>query len=339
MMNKKVFFVSAFTAILLLSACGDSEGEDRLAIQQMLDDGDYTGVISKLEGSVSSDDDYIALGAAYMGKAGVSLSNIVNAMASTDNTNDDGFATFVKSIADISTPTAITDLGKSADYYKEVVGDCSGLNLSNSSKDICLYIGLGATARTAVTIESLVGDITTFTDSSVADDKLSASVCAMQYALDGSTGTDCSIREDTDVYFTTIDKTYTPLIVTVNVTDYYYLMTTTTPKKTVLTDGYCSATDFTTRTQNYDAINAPYACPINEDPTVEELTTTDVLVNVLNDGIEAVGAAVTEDIQADIDEFKCDIVGGIYVDGSGCTQAIDSDINEQDIINYLDTQN
>ena len=334
-MVKKILAGSFFSAMLLLGGCGDSEGEDRLSIQQMLDDGDYSGVIAALESSATSDNDYIALGAAYMGKAGVSLTNIVSAMDANDDVSDDGFATFVNSIADISTPSALIDLGKSADNYKKVIGDCSASNLSDSAKDICLYIGLGATTKTAVTIDNLVGNISTFADDSVSDDKLTASICAMQYALDGSMGTECTIVEDADVNFTTINKIYKPL--TVN-TEYHYLMTTDDSNQTVLTNGYCSADSFTPRVDDYNV--TLYACPINEDPTADELTTTGVLVDILNEGMDAVAAAVTEDIQEDVDEFKCEILGGTYDEDSGCSGAdIALDITEENIINYLDSQN
>ena len=341
-MVKKILMSSFFAAALFLSGCGDSEGEDNLAIQQMLDDGNYVGVITALENSANSNDDYIALGAAYMGKAGVSLTNIVSAMASSDDTSDDGFASFVNSIAGISTPTALTDLGKSADNYKMVVGDCLDSNLSDSAKDICLYIGLGATTRTAVTIDNLVGDISTFADDTVADNQLTASVCAMAYALNGTDDGTCAFTPSADVNFTVINKVYTPLVVTVNAdinsTAYYYLMTAT--NQTVLTNGYCTATNFATRVADYNNTTAPYACPINEDPTSDELTASGVLVDILNEGMDAIGAAVTDDIQADVDEFKCEILGGTYDEFSGCSGAdITQDISEQNIIDYLNTQN
>ncbi len=344
-MIKKILAGSLFTAMLLLSGCGDSEGEDHLAIQQMLDKGDYLGVIAALEGSEDSNDDYIALGAAYMGKAGVSLTNIVSAMASSEDTDDDGFSTFVKSIAGISTATAITDLGKSADNYRMVVGDCTSHTLSDSAKDICLFIGLGATTRTAVTIDSLVGDISTFADDAVVDDKLTASVCAMQYAYNGVELSDCNISTDGSVTFSVLEKTYDKFTVDVNATDYYFLMTEingTINNQTVLTNGYCADNDFSTRVDEYNstALPALHACPINEDKDAEELATASVLVTILNDGMESISAAVTEDIQEDVNEFKCEILGGTHDEFSGCMGAdIIQDISEQNIIDYLNAQN
>jgi len=341
-MMKKIVISALCSVMLLLSGCGDSEGESQLSIQQMLDKGDYTGVIAALEDNAKSNDDYIALGAAYMGKAGVSLSEIVSAMASNSDASDDGFASFVNSIAKISTPSALTDLGKSADFYKMVVSDCLESDLSDSAKDICLYIGLGATTRTAVTIDNLVGDISTFEDDALSDNKLTASVCAMAYAYDGTDDGTCTFTQSADVNFTVITKIYTPLVVSVNAdinaTEYYYLMTAT--HQTVLTNGYCTATDFATRVDEYNTITAPYACPINENPTTDELTASSVLVDILNEGMDAIGAAVTDDIQEDVDEFKCEILGGTYNSFNGCVGATITDaVSEQNIIDYLNAQN
>jgi len=328
-MIKKILAGSLFTAMLLFSGCGDSEGEDYLAIQQMLDKGDYAGVIAALEGSADSNDDYIALGSAYMGKAGVSFSRIISAMAS-DNENDDAFAAFVKSIADVSTPTAIADLGKSADFYKKIVADCASASindsLNDSAKDICLFIGLGAITRTAVTIDSLVGDISKFTNKSESDDKLTATICAVHYDYDGTVGADCSIVEDAGVNFENVSKTYMPVTVTVDTKEYYYLKTAN--DKTVLTDGYCNATTGSTRVDSYNSATAQYACPINDEPTADELTIEGILVQVFNEGIDSISAALTHDIQEDINEFVSEI------DANS-----DGIIDESDIIEYLNEQN
>ena len=318
----------------------------------MLDEGDYATVISRLEGSASSSEDYIALGAAYMGKAGLSLGDIVSAMASEDdsNQNDDGFGTFVDNIASKSTPTALGDLGKANENYKEILGEkCKdeNLTLSDSQKDICLYIALANTTRAAVTIDVLADDVSKIADdTNGSDDKLTASTCAMQYAFDGANDTNidasCSVTSDGNVTFSTLGKTYDKFTVAVNGSDYYYLMNDT--NNTILTDGFCSADSFTPRVDDYNAtLNA---CPINEDKDAEEFTAVGILTTVLNDGIDSIGgAAASDDITADIDEFKCDILGGTYDEFSGCIDSnsteIDTtqEISEQQIIDYLNREN
>jgi len=326
-MIKKILASSLVTAMLLFSGCGDSEGEDYLAIQQMLDKGDYAGVIAALEGSADSKDDYIALGAAYMGKAGVSLTTIISAMAADGG--DDSFAAFVKKIAEESSSTSITDLSKSRDFYKHVVGDCTSPDLSASAKDVCLFIGLGAISGSAITIDSLVGDISKFGGSTGPDDKLTATICAVHYNYDDTERTECTIdTTSSDVTFTITNKVYKPIPVTVNDTGYKDYFLQTSEGKTVLTDGYCKATDFSTRVDTYNDITAPYACPIIEDSSLGELTIEEMLVDVFNEGIESVGAALTKDIQEDINEF----ISEIDTDG-------DKSINEEEILNYLNSKN
>jgi hypothetical protein len=321
-----------------MSGCGssDTEGESRLETQQMLDSGDYTGVITKLEATATTDSDYIALGAAYMGKAGLSLSDIVNSLTDS-SASDSTFSGFVTSIASSSSSTALTDLDTAISYYNQVVDNCSDANLSNSEKDICLYVGLSSTSSAAVTIDLIAGDISTFGDGGSDDEKLTASTCAMNYAFDRTNNVDCNVTQSADVNFTIINKIYSPLVVTVNGdvdtpdSPYYYLMNDI--NQTVLTKDFCLLNDFT-RYEDINAIANLYACPVNETPSATELTTAGVLVDVLNNGIDSFSGAATEEMQGDIDEFKCELLGDTYT-GSACA----GDIAEQNIIDYLNSQN
>ena len=346
-MLKKIVISSLLGLSLVLTGCGssDSEGESRLETQQMLDNEDYLGVIAKLEASASSLDDYIALGAAYMGKAGLSLGDIITSLASASDTNaDNSFAGFVTSLSSSSSSTALSDLDTATTYYQRVVNSaCTDVNatLSDSQKDICLYIGLASTSSAAVTIDLIAGDVSTF-GTGTEDEKLKASTCALNYAFDRNS-TDCDVTQNADVNFTIINKIYSPLVVTVDndvdvpKTKYYYLMNDA--NQTVLTKDYCTATDFATRTETF-VTGSPkyYACPINETPNAEELTTAGVLVDVLNNGIDSIGGASSDETQSDIDEFKCELLGGTY-DGSNCSVSLDGNVSEQSIIDYLNNQN
>ncbi len=117
-MIKRILTISLLSVMLLLSGCGDSEGEDRLETQQMLDDGDFSGVISKVESkSVKDNKDYLVLAAAYMGKAGLSLPDIVNIVASSDDEGDE-FYNLINKFYNRSSYTALSDIEKSGNYYK-----------------------------------------------------------------------------------------------------------------------------------------------------------------------------------------------------------------------------
>ncbi|CAI6144025.1 MAG: hypothetical protein SPLUMA1_SPLUMAMAG1_01542 [uncultured Sulfurimonas sp.] len=102
--------------VLVFSGCGssDNEGESRLATQQMLDDGDYTGVIEKLEPTATTDEEYLALASAYMGKAGYSLLEIISAITSDDD--------LVFSLASSSSFSSTLDFNKAVENFKNVVG-------------------------------------------------------------------------------------------------------------------------------------------------------------------------------------------------------------------------
>lgn len=342
-MLKKIVITSLLGLSLVLTGCGssDSEGESRLETQQMLDNEDYLGVIAKLEASANSLEDYIALGAAYMGKAGLSLGNIISSLAS-DSETDNAFAGFVTSISSSSSSTALSDLDTATTYYQKVVNNaCLDVNatLSDSQKDICLYIGLANTSSAAVTIDLIAGDVSIFGDDTAGEDyKLSASTCAMQYSFDRN-ASDCNVSEDGNITFVDSNRTYTSLIVTVDAeipsSNYYYLMNDT--NKTVLTKGYCLLDNFT-RYEDMNATAGLYVCPINERPNSEELTTAGVLVDVLNNGIGSMSGASSDETQGDIDEFKCEILGGVY-NGSNCNVSLDTNVTEPDMINYLNNQN
>jgi len=338
-MLKSMITTSLITLTLLMSGCGgNNEGESVLETQKMLDDGDFTGVITKLEGSATSDDDYINLASAYMGRSGLTLTNLVTSIlnANESTSGDIGFANFIKAIDSTSTSTALVDLRKASLSYKEVIGNgCDNTSLlSTSQKDICLFIGLANTGSAAVAVSTISEDLNSFGVGSGSDNKLQASVCAMTYSRDGSyDNTLCTLTApDAPVTFTQISKTYTAFDFSVGGENFKYLKND--GNQTVMTQDYCLSTDFATRTETLQA--GYYACPINEVAGEEDLTTSGVLVEVLNNGLNAVSSAVNDDMQTDIDTFKCEVLGGNF-NGTSCDKS--GDISESDIVTYLNQQN
>jgi len=344
-MMKKVIFTSLLGLSVLVVGCGssDSEGESRLETQQMLDNQDYDGVIVKLKSSARSLDDYVALGSAYMGRAGMSLSDIVSSIAiANDNGSNSTFAGFVSSLSASSSATALSDLDTATAYFEKVVNqaclDTNKTSLSDAQKNLCLYIGLSQTSSAAVTIDLLADDVETF-GTDTKDEKLSASTCAMSYAFNRDSG-NCSVSESANVNFTITNMNYTPLVVTVNSdtdipkTEYHYLMNDA--NRSVLTKGYCTTTDFATRTETFVA--GLYACPINETPDAKELTSAGVLVDVLNNGTDSISGSGSDETQGDVDEFKCEILGGTYSNNT-CSVSLNNKVSESDVITYLNDQN
>jgi hypothetical protein len=331
-MIKKVLIASLFTASLLLVGCGDSEGESRLSAQDMLDNGNYAGVVAKLEGRAVTEADRLSLAAAYMGKAGLGFADLTTVIADSNANGGDGFANFVQSIKTQSSDTALTDLGKAVDNYKLVVdGACSNpLTITDSQKDICLFIGLSSSMKAAKTL-SYLGDVTNF-GTNANNNQLTASACAMSYAFNTDSLT-CTITPSSDVTFTDTNRTYTPLTVIANGEAFDYLMTEplagTSVRQTALTDGYCKldAINTVNATKTADS----YVCPVNKSATTAELTAANVLVDILNDGFDSVLAAVggiDSSIATDIEKYRTEVTGS----ASGT-------ITVTSIVNYINSQN
>jgi hypothetical protein len=341
-MRHTSFLISITVVALLLSACGDSQGDARLEVQQMLDNKDYDGVITKLKSTANRDYEYLSLASAYMGKAGYSLLDIVSS-ATDDDVN------IVASLATNTSYTSTLYLDKADEYYKKVISAerCDEGNLSSSQEDICLFIGLAAISKISSTIDLIANNTSTFGDDNNNEDyKLSATTCAMQFALENmaSIPQECTIQKEEDVFFSTKNSLYTPLVVTVksdpNQTHYHYLMTqedpTTRKRETLLTSGYCSNESFTPRVEQYTPNY--YACPINEDPDLEETTTIAILQDALNSGVDSASSDEESDVTSSLDEFKCDVLNGQYNNNS-CSIDITKDVSEQEIIDYLNREN
>lgn len=309
---------------LFINGCGqtDSKGENRLQTQQDLDAGNYQQVIDKLQSSAVTADDLLALSAAYMGRAGLSISSIINIVA-TDS-NGSAFSGFVDNIAKKSTRSAITDLGKSSTNYKKVLGGqlCdNNSTLSDTQKDICLYIGLANATKSAVAISLLTNDTSVLSNTGTTDYKLKASTCAMQYVFDGldesNIDAECQgniIVSPRSVYFQESEKLYSPMSIVLNGEKFYFLITEAIQniRQVAMTDGYCTNRSFSTRTipdknVSYNPPFGYYACPVNEEKGAKDITSIDTLVIVLNEGFSSIGGSASKDTQQDIDKFKQDI--------------------------------
>jgi len=357
-MVRRIILSSLMLVTLIFSGCGDSEGEDRLNVQQMLDNGDYNGVISTLEGGATTNENNLLLGSAYLNKSGLSLSALVGIITDGADSKDGAFATFIDGVSKRRTSTALLDLEKSTSYYKAVIGTkCKDANdnnlvLSDTQKDICLLMGLSETMKAATTISYISDDVSALgSNSNVVDPKLQTSACAMQYAFDGdSTSIDptkCSVLVVGDYKFASgltyekVEITYVPD----NSKKFNYLLAgNSTPRSTIITDGYCSLDSFSPRAKDKNSLDYEitfHECPINEDPNAIDITTGKVLVDALNNGTDSIGIAASDDMKNDVDEFKCEVLSGVYnentiaCDGADLTKSVTT----LDVITYLNNNN
>ncbi|MEA3227574.1 MAG: hypothetical protein U9P38_00715 [Campylobacterota bacterium] len=337
-MFKIVFIIPLIVLTFTFSGCdSDSEGESRLETQGMLDDRDYQGVISKLAGAnVKTDEESLALGAAYMGRAGLSLSDLVKVVSESGD-DDNAFGAFISSIAEATkdSKSPLVDLTKATVSYDEVLdGVCSDNNLSDSQKDLCIFKGLTQVMGTATTMSYIAEDIGSVFDSKGdrIDSKLTASTCAMQYAIDSNTiGTDCSdITDNGTITFETGNSYKSIDVIVDNAEVFEYLIS---GESTVITKGYCTTESFQTRVDDESNLDHSFhVCPINEELNATELTTGAVLADALNNGVDSIGVAADDDMKEDIDEFKSEVL-----ESSG--KSPDETITEEDVVNYLNEQN
>jgi len=331
---------------LILGGCGEGSDEAacRFSVQQNLDKSNFDAVITELSNpnsvclnSYAGNDFQIDLGAAYMGQAGLGITDILAMLAAEDSaTNVSTFNTLIDKVSATQTDTALTSLGKAATAYTAALGTQTCVNpslLSNSKKDICLYIGLGETMRATSTIGYLVDDVRVLFDANATTaqkdavkEEMTASLCALQFfATNGTVCTEASSVTANDVVFTDVNnstRTFGDVTVIMAASgNVYHEMGTAsgvTPRQTVVTDGYCDSS-FGNFSANWSVLS-PYACPLNKDFSQVDLSVETLLVDSLNAGLDGISAAVSGDpeLLTDVAEYKTSIDGvipGTFDDG------------------------
>jgi hypothetical protein len=122
-MLKKMIAASAVILALMLSGCGDTEGEAILSAQNAVDTGDAATAIAILEAKTNrTDDENALLAEAYASQAGFSMIDITIAFidASENTTGEEDMVNLVASLIDQASDTAIDDLNKSISYYEDI---------------------------------------------------------------------------------------------------------------------------------------------------------------------------------------------------------------------------
>lgn len=313
------------------SGCGGNSDEAscRFEVQQNLDTGNFAAVIAELNNPSSAclatyaaSDFQIDLGAAYMGQAGLSITDIVG-LVTADTGSSDAFASLIEGVTEQQSDSALDNLGKAAEAYTlglEGV-NCTSLTITPSQQDICLFIGLAETMRATTTISYLVDDVTILFDDTdpiaqtAAQEEMTAAICALQFINQGSQCLEATVVA-TDVNFTYADvnstqKTFSDITVTMSAfpnNKYHELGTALafTPGTTIVTDGYCE-NNFSSPSDIW-SLSSPYACPLNKDPTIEDESIVTLLVETLNGGLEAILGAIDDpELEADVNEYLLEI--------------------------------
>ncbi len=327
--------------LLTLIGCGDSDQEESslqtstLSTQEMLDNGDYNGVINSTENSAYSNEDYLNLATAYLGLSGLTIKNIIREIYLLDNDNENSFIELTSAITQStkSCKTPLENFDKSTQYYMKIMGDrCSQYatyRLTDSEKEICLSQGLSQIMQSVTAINYLTGDIANLLKENSKDSKLIASSCAMQYAFNGVSECPKPIKKE-PLFFIETEKIYDRIVVYAEKEEFQFLLADSpfvnNVKEVIMTNGYCTLDDFSTRiydksSPKYNS-STYYPCPVN-------LTVDDILVDSFNAGVGAVivGANTDTELIESVSKFKDEILND--------THSRDSDVKIENIVNYL----
>jgi len=307
-MINKVLTISALTAMFLLSGC-ENDAEDRMLTQQMLDRGDFDGVISALEDKENkTDEDNLKLASAYMDKAGFSTTDIVSIVSSSDDDAGTSFASFINSVSEDKKPETLNNLQKAIDYYTELLHlndtKSRAYTVDKDSEEVDdvsekldldtneLFLGLAYIAKVA-TVLSYMGDVAKLEESGT-DGNLEASGCAMSkvYAPNEMNEDCISVTYTGSIIIDNYNYKKMDVILNNGNGKVYHYLTNTAKEHLILTD----------YTTNYNYTGYPN--PVKD----EKLTVLGALLDTLNGAFDFIlSAEVPSDIKDDVISYRDEI--------------------------------
>ncbi|SFV75368.1 hypothetical protein MNB_SM-3-388 [hydrothermal vent metagenome] len=350
-MKIKLLLSTLIGGIIIYSGCGESSynpsnnSSTNQKIQQLLQNHQYVEVINTLHNKPLTNNDYTALGKAYMGLSGLDIQTVIQKIYASGDGNNSSLMTFINSANydKVRCDVPLSYLNKATQYFMKVIGDrCTTApqQLTNFEKNICVYKGLAQTMEAVTTLNYIKnGD-----DNNTSDSKLRASTCAMQYAFNGS-AIECSVLEKGFIHFQQNDRVYQSITVYpygANREYEFLLKGTKYPKEVIVTHGYCATDDYTTRVDSKEDTSyksSYHVCPINlnEDITtvnVDHFTTKDFIIDSFNKGTETILQTTTDTkLKQQIQDFRDDI----YQTRTKTTQKTQQ-IDEEDMVQYLKQQ-
>ena len=352
----------AFAASVLFTGCGQDTNEAcAYGVQQDLDTGNFQGVIDQLGdgstcgGEYTQDEASINLAAAYIGTAGLTMSNLLGSVL--DSNSSDAMTSFMTSFASAATSQGLSSLDKANKLYEGVFGAaaCDG-NETGLSADACFYNGLVVLTQSVGTLTAVLGDsvdylttppapgsIDDVNDNGTADE-LEVTACAIAEAnvtAPATCATPTSIAYDdinTSVVFTDPVSTNTVTLVEreFTVTDlngthgnqnYTKLINTTALiPSPVTTSGSCEI-DYTPCAD--ENLTTCFPCPVVIDGNTS--TVSSDLLDIINDptSLEALTAYLPSDDNGTDANITGDLIESI--EGAGG----DGVITEDELAAYL----
>lgn len=329
-MLKDLLKVSLLTSALVLSGCGDSEAEKALSVQQMLDKGNFEGVIAALEDNIETDGQRMQLSSAYMGAAGLSnldlLRLISDATVETGNDtvrslreSDDSFSVFADAIQEVERTNP-----EMMDFITKAIELLEGIVDNSEVSGAELMIGLAYTAKATVTLgylgdlEALAGD--------VESDELKASTCMIQHTYAPDTLKDSCVV-DYEGSVTIGEEVYTAINFKLDGEDSRNFKRLSQviggENEYIVNKNYLD----NSLAEVEDGNNGVY----NPNPVIvggEPLVFTKALVDALNDGFNQLLEIAPEDTKEDVREFRREI------DSNG-----DNHVTPEEIADYIAKKN
>ena len=352
---KSIYLLTVLPGILLLGGCKEADVEVcRYYVQQDLDSANYKSAITRLDdpdcqATYPGEEFYVDLGTAYLGKAGLSLPDVMGAMIDdNDNAGDEQFATFVKEITDSTTDSALLDITNSRRAFSEYLGkECKDILDPNSTQDgVCLLTGFVDILKTTMAIDAMTdGGVDEWTEGD--SPAMSRSTCALQYSVAHKDDSDISLPYSTKcesgtsvdnseaVTFTAEDnstKQYNSLTVSY-AGDPGYFLESEALGSTIFTKGYCQ-TDYSVCDD--PSVQGCYSCPVSEGE--DDLNIQDFVLDALNNGFDNIETLIansdeedSDELQESIDDFKKEIKP------DGCEQTPEGKdcFTMDDIVKYL----
>ena len=344
---KNIFTLSALTALLLFSGCGNEEANCRIEIQKAIDEGNFESAISKLDGScktaLNENDRLYSLATAYMGKSGYGVSDVIKMVVEADDNDSGGaFATFTKSVAKNRKSDSISLLEKSKSLFLRSLepssSDVAALynkycSLRSSYddpriKNACFYVGFSDVMRTSVTVSNLTKNVNVLVDAIDEGDaskvpldmKVSLDALAWAIGQQPQNGSQITSQAVTQIK----GGSYVPLVITNNGETFYRLADKDAPSSrssTIVTEGYCDADgnmtacdgiekeDGSIDTSKIPSGTTCYACPVTADGQTATKV-VGVLVEALNEGVDTIVAVANDpDVEDSVKKFKKEVTG------------------------------
>ncbi len=339
-MNKlfSLAIVSLCITGILLVNCSDKSSNEACRFQTTmdLDRGNYDAVLA------SPCADSMQIGAAWFGKAGFDMKDVINRFSETGSTGSSGtnsdLNVFMNSLVGAVDGSTFTSLDNAASSYTLVTA--STVATSDIFKDAKFYISLVDAIKglslIKVTIQDPDGLLDTSCDlnANTRSDEVDATICALLYSVD--TATVCSFASTTGVtttaaYITTPTFTIFKLVngatSTIPYPNIFTAMTITTGTGAsaacgqytkLLYNDSASSTGLSVATVTEDRCNGTavnptdgstlWPCPIDNADYLNFVTALDASLNAsvdsMNSALISSGTGTTTDVQQSINDIK-----------------------------------